>query len=186
MKQKIFFAASLLLMMNVSGQQKNKIKFHCIDNVGMLKGATDASFQFQTINGAVYKTVFVGIGAGIEKYYKKTIPVFLDLRKHFGNGKLSPFMYADIGANFPWAKDNWDDSWWQKGEFSKGLYFDAGVGYSVKIFNWTSLLLSLGYSQKQLNEEKYLYPGVDILPYPSPDQYKYTLRRISLKIGLSF
>lgn len=186
MKQKLFLAASLLLMMNVWAQQKSKVKFQCIDNAGVLKGASDASYQVQTINGILYKTIFIGVGAGIEDYYKKTIPVFLDLRKSFGSGKISPFIYADIGANYPWEKDNWEGDWWKKGEFSKGLYFDAGLGYSIKIFNWTSLLLSLGYSQKQLNEEKYLYPGIDILPYPEPDHYKYTLRRISLKIGFSF
>jgi hypothetical protein len=186
MKQKIFLAVSLLLMMNVLGQQKSKIKFHSINNAGVIVGGSDEALQLQTINGIKYKTYSAGIGIGLDDYYRKTIPLFLDLRKNLKDKKTSFFIYGDIGINFPWKKDDAENTWWSKGQFSKGLFFDAGLGYSLKICNWTSLLFSLGYSDKQLNEEKNLYPGIDIMPYPEPEQYKYTFRRINLKIGLSF
>ena len=64
-------------------QQSKKIKFHSINNIGLLKGQVDDVLQLQTINGIKYKSFFGGVGIGLDNYYFKTIPLFVDLRKCF-------------------------------------------------------------------------------------------------------
>lgn len=193
MKQKIFLAAGLLLMINVMGQQKPSFKFHSITNVGVLTGANNAALQLQTINGVQYKTFFGGAGVGLDNYYFRTIPLFIDLRKNFLEKRLTPFAYVDLGSTIPWDRAKVES--WSTSYYRSGLFYDMGLGYSIPIKGRFGLNVSAGYSQKVSNEtsETSRWMWSDYIPLtggmPSTKDttyYKYTLRRISLKIGFSF
>lgn len=195
MKKQILLVASLLLVMNVIGQQNGRIKFFSINNAGLVIGKNDNNLQLQTINGIKYKTYSAGIGAGLDNYYFKTVPLFIDLRKNIFEEKFTPFVYADFGASIPWDRAKVEP--WTTSYYSSGFFYDMGVGYSIPIKGKLAINISAGYSQKVLNEarESTSWMWIDYVPvggisspasYKDTVDYKYQLRRISLKVGFSF
>lgn len=194
MKYKIVLTITVLLLItNVLKAQLSKFKFHSINNVGLLEGGSDESLQLQTINGASYNGFFAGLGVGLDYYYLKSIPLFVDLRKNFSQRRKTPFLYFDLGAVFPWDRNT--TTQWSSGQYKTGFLYDAGVGYSFPIKGRFSMNLSTGYSQrllKEVNQTSRWYFLTDDLPFaPAPSTkdtayYKYNFHRFSFKIGLSF
>jgi hypothetical protein len=199
MKKKLFFTSVLLMQLFVTrSQESKKPVFRSINLAGVVTGASGDAFQLQTINGVYYKTFSAGIGVGIDNYngidmqdYKlKTIPLFADLRKNLLRRKSTPFVYLDLGWNLPWERNvSLDD--WSRAHYRAGLYYDAGLGYSLHVRGRFSLLLSAGYSQKEQHATLYYrYSVWDIMPSPTSSEtqqhYDYTFRRFSLKAGISF
>ena len=183
MKSKLFFLAAILLFqLNSKAQPNSGLKFTTISQAGLLAGGSNNDWQLQMVNGLSYKTFYAGIGLGIDNYYFKTIPFFIATRKNILKQKQTPFVYADIGTNFPWNK-NATSSPWQKGELNNGLYFDAGIGYSWPLVKNLALLVSAGYSEKYMHETK---TYVWITENSLPEYYDYTFRRLTIKAGLSF
>jgi hypothetical protein len=169
--------------------QKQQIKFSGINQFGILTGKSDQTYQLQTINGVRYKTWFAGVGAGLEEYYRKTIPVFIDLRRYLFSGKATPFAYADLGFSFPYEKN--EEAEWQRSEYKKGLYYDLGVGYSIPLKGSLAFNFSAGYCHKELHESRYYRSFWDFPPYDQSAwnkdaDYDFTFRRISIKAALQF
>ena len=192
--KKIFIIVGVLTVASsMYAQQKdgntNKTSFHFsgIAQVGLLQGQGPSAFQAQSISGIRYKTWFAGAGIGIDNYMLRTIPLFLDLRKNILNKESSPYVFTDIGLGFPWLRKDQENLHFNS-DFSNGLYYNAGLGYSISIAKRKALLLSTAFSLKQLREKRYGYiPWCENncqLSLVGTD--KYTLRRISLAIGLSF
>ena len=165
--------------------QNHKIKFSSINTAGWLKGETRSVAQFQTVNGVRYSTFFAGIGVAADPYYFKTVPLFVDLRKNLFNKNRTPFVYLDAGTNLPLDKSKnygWMMLWMS--EYDAGMYYDVGLGYIFKLVKQIKVLLSAGYSEKQITETQYYLsdPG----PNSKPTILDYRFRRISLKAGIQF
>ncbi|HLF46143.1 MAG TPA: hypothetical protein VI548_06940, partial [Chitinophagaceae bacterium] len=118
-----------------------------------------------------------------------TVPLFADLRYEFGRKKNNFFAYADAGINFSWIQDHFIDnpSIWNgntSNSFKNGTYNDIGLGYNVKMKKENALVLSLGYSYKNLKEtESYIdWRTSELLKREN----NYNLRRIMLKVGWQF
>lgn len=179
-------------MLNAIGQQKDKIKFHSINSAGVIVGNHNQAFQLQSINGIKHKTYSAGIGVGLDDYYFKTVPLFIDLRKELLEKKLTPFVYVDLGAGIPWDRAKIET--WTTSYYKSGLLYEMGVGYSIPVKGRFAFNFSVGYSEKILNEtrETSSWIWTDYMPGFAPSSYKdtadyrYTFRRISLKIGFSF
>lgn len=193
MKRSFFLACCLCAGIQVSGQQKQSAAqwvFHSVNNIGLLEGEAGSSFQIQTINGAQYKSWFGGIGLGLDYYRYRTIPLFLDIRKEFGNGSNKLFLYSDMGVNFCWLTDNQKMNYYLDDQFKNGMYADFGAGYKIGLgkSDHDHLLLSLGYSFKKLKETydapEYFYPPA--AGPASKDEINYSLNRLSIKIGWEF
>ena len=155
MKPVLFLIAALCLSGTVSAQQKTvsgNWQFHSINNVGLLEGQTGSAFQLQSINGMQYKSWYGGIGLGLDFYRYRTIPLFIDFRKEFGNSVNKFFAYADGGVNFCWLTDNEKNMYLMDDHFDTGFYTDLGMGYKMGIGKTNHLLLSIGYSLKKLKE----------------------------------
>ncbi len=58
--------------------QKSKVKFNSLNMFGVAAGESRPSGLFQTVNGVRYKNWFAGIGAGLDYYSYRTIPVFFE------------------------------------------------------------------------------------------------------------
>lgn len=163
--------------------------FHSVNQVGVLEGESGSAFQLQTINGVQYKKWFVGMGTGLDYYSFRTIPLFADLRWHILNNKKTPFIYADAGTNFVWAKGNREAGWY-KSDYKNAFYGDAGIGYSIIFKKGTAFTISAGYTQKNFRENRTGYGPVVIDVYPPPppysEKFNYKLRRLSIKAGLIF
>ncbi|MDQ3683553.1 MAG: hypothetical protein M3352_10865 [Bacteroidota bacterium] len=192
MKQIFIIALSMVLLSTISSAQKTgnekRISFRSINQVGILAGSSDAALQLQTINGIKNKTLFMGLGLGLDNYYVRSVPVFLDVRKDIFNKRITPFIYADGGYHFPWSsKKDEDVAWW--GEKRKGgLYYELGIGYKTPVFKKMQLLFSAGYSYKHLSETVNSMPWLSIWlpPREAYEKYEYSFRRIAIKAGLSF
>ncbi|HJW15549.1 MAG TPA: hypothetical protein VJ499_00425 [Flavisolibacter sp.] len=179
---------ALLLCFQLYAQ--NKVQFQTLNQVGFIKGHNNDALQYQSINGIRYNGYSIGIGVGVDHYYYRTVPVFGELRKELFHKRETPFIYADVGSSLPWIKGVFTNPW-QRIEYKKGSFYEAGVGYKVPVSGRLSMSFSIGYSQKSLHEINYTRVYRDFPPYESdtwgnPMYYDYTFRRISVKVGLGF
>ncbi len=166
--------------------QDGKVKFHSIENGGVIIGESEANAVFQTVNGISVHDWFLGVGVGVDYYQYKTLPLFFDARNFFGKNHKW-FLYGNLGYDFPLH----DEPGMELGSYNYyhvkgGVYADFGIGIRTKFINKTSLLFSLGHSYKQLQ-----FKTTQIIPLCSeckPQSYYYTLGygRISFKAGLEF
>src|SRR5687768_12853612 len=124
--------------------------FSSINQLGGLYGSKGTYFQLQTINGIRYKTWFAGIGVGADYYFRKGFPVFLDIRKDIFEKRSTPFLYADAGIHLV-QKRKEKESQWYENTYSNGFYGDAGIGYKLGLGTTSGLLVSAGYSYKNVN-----------------------------------
>jgi hypothetical protein len=196
----IFFVAGLLVCITATAQSNNKgsknaksflkqLTFHSINQVGITEGQNGTSFYLQTINGVEKNFWFAGIGAAIDHYHLRTVPVFLDIRKNIFNKEKSPFIYADAGISYPWQKKE-DENMWYKTEYKNRSYYDIGLGYNLPVNKLGAFILSMGYSEKKLTQENYTYnylifSGTNYPGNPK-NQTDYKFRRISIKAGWRF
>jgi len=169
------------------GNEKH-IRYHSINQVGVLAGSSEAALQLQTINGIKCKTWFAGLGVGLDYYYARSVPVFLDVRKNIFNKGITPFIYADGGYNFPWSSKKDDDKVLWEEKTNGGLYYELGIGYKTPVSKKMQLLFSAGYSYKNLSKTVNVMPWLSMRPAPSEayEKYEYSLRRMAIKAGLSF
>lgn len=187
-----FVAVILVFQLDAITQQVEKFKFNSINQFGCVTGAFGNALQVQTINGVSYKNFYAGAGIGLDYYYIRSIPAFLDVRKTIGSKNKAPFVYVSAGYNFPWLSNGDKGMLIESRGFvtnaKAGLYYDAGIGYQVPVLKKSSLFFSAGYSTKKFSTISYSAIAIDIYPPQPPvyNQYNYTLRRISIKAGLLF
>jgi hypothetical protein len=185
--QRLFLLALVLLCVQASAQTK-AFRFQSGVQFGLLEGEGGSAFQVQTVNGFQHKTWFGGLGVGLDYYHTRTIPFFLSLRKAFGSGTKSPFVYANGGYNFPWLRDQ--DKIWVEADAEGGLFYDAGIGYQLPVMKSSALFFSAGFSQKNFSI-RHMDRWIGIWPMPpsTPPPTRvldYNLRRLSIQAGLRF
>jgi len=187
MKKLFILTVGFMICTIIARAQKDEKKscscsFQSMLQIGLLEGQGDSDFLIQSINGFQYNGWFAGIGAGIDYYRFRSIPLFVDLRKNILNKNLTPFVYADAGVHFPWVKDN--EGYYADASMSNGLYYDAGIGMNFSIRKNQGISFSAGYSYK-FAKETVSWPVYCIMP-PCP-QYKqtrsYDLNRLSMKLA---
>ena len=180
-------------------RQSSKYKFVSNVNFGILEGSADKTYgQMQFVNGIKKETWFTGIGAGVDYYgSKRSVTLFVDIKKDFRADKKTPFVYFDGGYNFSWLRDKEKITFGGFGEHNYkqdgGLFYEAGVGYKFVLKSRLALGLSAGYSYKQSKEIYTPFIWIDFPPYPNPnpsaqnaETYDYKFRRISIKLSCWF
>jgi hypothetical protein len=181
------FSLFLLFVSVFAFAQNGRYNFQTTIQGGMLEGEGGGAFQLQTINGFQHKTWFAGIGAGLDYYHVRSIPVFLNVRKALLNNEKTPFLYLNGGYHFPWLKEG--DKLWHITETSGGFYYDAGIGYQLPVMKKSSLFFTAGFSQKNYSQKGTDGVWIAIWPWPGPQQtrlYEYNLRRLSIQSGIRF
>jgi len=200
MKKYLLSVAMLVgYFLSTEGQTRKKAvnqnKFTSMLQLGILEGQADKSYgQLQLVNGIQRNAWFYGLGLGIDYYAsKRSVPLFIDIRRDFKKGNRTPFVYADGGYNFSWLRDKdkinfWDGDYKQEG----GMYYEAGLGYKFILKNKMSMGFSGGYSFKQQKEKgtRFVFNDFPRFPQPSnnarPDIYDYKFRRLCFKLNCSF
>ncbi len=180
------FAASISL----NAQKKTKISYLNTTGIGILSGQQQNSFTVQTINGVKWDKWSAGIGVALDNYANKSIPVFVDVRRSFGNAKWKPLLYADAGINFNVYSEKYPKPQFNEYSLNNGFYGGAGIGLTTSISKKKSFIITAGYSYKQFNwSEPYTMwssfrpAGVDINALV---QNTHHYRRWALIAGLSF
>ena len=186
MSKAIIVLSFLLLWLNgLTAQQHSGIKFHSLNQLGLLQGESKSAFHLQSINGLQYKDWFAGIGVGLDYYRFKSIPLFIDLRKYMGKGKNQFFLYADGGIHFVWEKE--EKNFGNPTKYKQGFYSNAGLGYKAGLKNGMAVVLNAGYAYKRVNQtqEQTICPFIGPC-YVTVDKYNYDLNRLIIQIGWMF
>ncbi len=158
---------------------QSRIKYHGLVQAGLIHGVQDPGFLLQTIQGVKYKTWALGLGAGIDDYFRNSAPLFIDLRKKIFDRPNSPFLFADFGKTVVF--DETESNMYMNSIYSGRRYYDIGVGYQWAMEKNAGFNISVGYSQKNITQTtQYTYSD------PNSEVMKYTFRRLTLKAGLSF
>lgn len=166
--------------------QKSTPAFHVNATAGLVVGANGRDVQAQILPGIKYKSWFAGVGAGLDYYYWRGVPVFVSVQKLFQK-PIPVFLYTNVGWHLPWVQDKYKTNYGHVSRFEKGLYYDAGVGWHASISRRHALQLSVGYSGKKVTDVQrslFMPPGAEERLYLN--KYVYDLRRISIKLGFQF
>jgi hypothetical protein len=171
-----------------------KLKFTSSVQVGILEGqAKNTAAQFQILNGFRKNGWLASIGAGIDYYGgKRSVPLFIDIKRDFRKGKFTPFIYLAGGYNFSWLRANEKTKFWwgsPDNEEKGGVFYDAGAGYKLSFKNNMALGFSAGYSFKQQSEIVQPNQICDVCLPSVPantETYTYQFRRISIKMHYWF
>jgi hypothetical protein len=160
----------------------------------LLNGDNFASGQITVSGGIEMKNISFGIGAGLEYYKMRTIPVFAEIRAAMGKNKKA-FAYLNAGPNFMWPLESQYSMHWlynttySRDKFTTGVYGDAGLGYTFHIEKTTDLLVSLGYSLKTIHQSYSESVYTEFPPYVLETRDRkldYSLNRIVLHVGFTF
>ena len=193
MKQllKSMFALWLVLFtLSAAAQDSTRIKerkfsFASYNSAGILLGQNNPHLSLQSVNGVQYGPWFAGAGVGLDYYYMRSIPVFIDLRRLI-IPKKNLYLYADAGVNYPYIKKPKEEETWYQSHYQQGLYLDGGIGYLFSGEKQTGFF-SIGYSTKRLREtieHTYIWgpPGMPT----QKENLRYQFNRVSIKAGLRF
>lgn len=129
-----------------TGQQVQKLE--TLVGEGTLK-TNKYVISLRNINGWFLSEQFsIGAGVGLDGYhnpknsfdYNNTFLLFADARYYFKSAASTFFAYGDLGSSI--AIDD---------DFEKGLMFNLGLGYKLKLARRTGFVASLGYNQQQIN-----------------------------------
>lgn len=182
---KFFLLAFYMLFIHSLNAQKTDsgISFSSINQAGLLTGQYSEALTIQTVNGIIKDKWFAGLGAGIDYYAQRSIPLFARIQRAFSNKSNRPFVYADAGINFRWLDR--ENVYKADYDYNPGLYYALGIGYKFKAFSSAGFLISAGYSYKQMSET---VPNYWLSTWPVQEQnivkYNYQFRRIEIKLGL--
>jgi hypothetical protein len=190
----IFLAGTISFNCFAQQNATSKFQFHSINNIGLMEGETGSVFQLQTINGFQRGSWFAGVGVGLDYYRFRSIPLFIDLRKEFGNKEDKFFVYADGGLDFYWKEDKDVKQFYIDDKFKSGFYAETGFGYKFRLNKKLFLNISAGYSYKKLTEEGSYYPynyynpndPYTLPPDAGRAKIIYNLNRLVLKVGVEF
>lgn len=188
MKQAIIFLLWLCFASMYCNSQP-KFKYSSQNYVGLLEGDYKAAFQLQTIHGVRYDNWYGALGAGLDYYMYRSVPVFVTVNKDLVFKQRTFFISGDLGKTYPWVNDNSvivfgsTDS-----KFKPGLYWAGGLGYKAFAKNKTdAFVINLGYSFKHLRQENRtggFCPDGNCIE--TTDRYDYRLNRISIRLGWQF
>lgn len=152
----------------------------------------DKGYQIQSVAGYrfLYR-YYAGIGAALDNYTIRSLPVFADLRADWFLKRQTPFTYLDLGISNPWASGK--ELKYQYGQQPDknipGWYVNAGVGQRFRSRNHNhSWEISAGYSLETLTLRY-----IQRLPSPDPGQtdiaqvndYHYTFNRLVIRLGFT-
>ena len=167
---------------------RDKPTFTTILKMGLLNGEADkAGVSLAFTNGLRYRNWFGGIGAGLDYYGLKSIPLYVEAARDFSKQTPSPFLNAAVGYNFPLRDKNYKS--WTQYKSQGGLYYALGGGYKFSLGQELALTLSAAYSFKGQKEELFNDYGRWLFEEPLPprtDTYTYKFRRLSVNIGFVF
>jgi hypothetical protein len=155
-------------------------RFHSYNTVQLLNGSNSTSVALVSVNGFQLNHFFTGIGVGYDYYFRRTAPLFAEVRYDFGNHKRKLQLFADFGANFLVDKKNGAQN------NKTGRYWSTGFDYYIPVHK-DAFTIGVGYSSKQV-----IYFGDNFLVLPVegwqnvPIKYDYLLNRIAIRCGWVF
>ena len=192
MSKRILLAVAVTLYITVCSAQPAGPgwKFRSDNYLGLASGEWGNSGLVQTVNGISKGPWFLGLGAGLDNYRFRSVPLFVSVTRDWRRF----FLHLDGGTNLPWYKRTIYPNPVNGGatsSFHPGLWWSAGLGYKWKLSAHTdkALLFSADYSVKKLTEDQTSTSICYALACqftPETYVYKYLNQVLLFKIGFMF
>ncbi len=177
----LFVIVTVDAVAQVSTKTQNRTgKFHSYNTVQLLNGSTSTSAAISSVNGFLFNRLFAGVGVGYDYYFRRTVPLFSEVRYNILGDKRKLQLFADFGANFLVDKSNGSQ------DNKTGRYWSTGFDYFIPVHK-DAFTIGLGYSSKQV-----IYFGDNFLMLPVvgwqnvPIKYDYLLNRVAIRFGWVF
>ena len=168
-------------------------RFRSDNYVGLSIGEMGSYGQGQTVNGLSAGPWFVGLGAGLDYYRFRSVPLFLSVSHDLLSGRRNAlFLILNGGVDLPWYKRDLLAYQDMSSAFRPGLYWATGLGYRWRFSEAShkALLLSATYGSGKLTERQTIKGGCYDPPTcavnSETDTYDYTNRTVHLGIGVEF
>lgn len=190
--RKIFFVLFFLIATLAFSQNKfvkEKPRFQTSAGIGFLAGEWEPSYQLQLVSGLKMNNWFIGTGLGIDDYRFRTVPVFMEARRH-GLFNTSLFAYADAGVTLPWNRELMNDEgvFSEQVKFYTGFYSETGIGYRLPSKKRLAIQFSAGYSFRTM-KEKVITPMLWSSTWPTPNSeimYHHRFHLVTARAAVSF
>jgi len=168
-------------------------RFRSDSYVGLSIGQMGSYGQGQTAGGLSRGPWFVGLGAGLDYYRYRNVPLFLSVTRDLLTDKRSGlFLILDGGVDLPWYKTKPYAYQDMSSSFSAGPYWATGLGYRWR-FSETSrkaLLFSATYGMKKLTEHQTIKGSCYDPPACTLNSdtytFEYTDRTVRVGVGVEF
>ena len=156
--RKAFAIGVLCFVFAGRGLAQHRFQFRSTEWLGLSTGQLGGAGAIQTVNGLAWGPWFAGVGAGVDYYRFRSVPLFFSVTRDIALGKHDwLYLYADGGKNAPWygASSNQQDGV-RTGNFGGGAYWSGGVGYLWGLRGHTdkAVLISAGYTLKKQSEDR--------------------------------
>jgi len=160
---------------------------------GLSIGQMGSYGQVQTVNGLTRGPWFVGLGAGLDYYRFRNVPLFLSAtRDLLANQRSALFLILDGGVDLPLYKRPSQAYLDLTSSFRAGPYWRTGLGYRWRFSEagHRALLFSATYGESRLTERQttngrcYDYPACTITS--ETDTFDYTNRTMQVGVGVEF
>jgi hypothetical protein len=197
---RIYYLA-LFIIITVTGlaqtekPEGSKWKYAGTASGGLILGAQEPSYMMQTVQGIKKGRWMLGIGAGLDDYMVRTIPIVAHGEYHLKSAaKANPFVYAQVGPAIASPDGEWNAKIGDVNvfEFETGWLAESGFGYRFPLGKNVKGFTSFGYSFKQAryNEVQSWWIGPPIWPPPQIDenriQQKMNMFRANIRFGLEW
>jgi hypothetical protein len=156
---------------------------------GITKGSNPVNGFLFTTQGIAYNQYTLSIGSGLDFYSFRSIPLFVDLKRSFGNNAVEPFVQAAAGVNF--TSSNSKDvkmiyQFSQGGHFDNGFFAKAGAGIIFRAQKKLRILLLGGYNYKTFSYKYQPFTGTPWMWQVVPVKDVYNFNRWYFGAGISW
>lgn len=194
MKKRIHLAVVCTLLGTTVCFGQPAWKFRSDNHLGLVAGELGSYGRAQTINGLYKGPWFLGLGAGLDYYRFRSVPLFLSVTRGLPafSRKSGLFVHLDGGIDLPWYDRPRTLYEWTSSTFHSGSYWSAGLGYRWRLSDQSdkALLLSASYSMKKLREDQTIQLGCANPPncdvHTQTYVYEYLNRTFLLAVGIRF
>ncbi len=147
--------------------------------VGNGNNNKQAPFSLMMTNSYLFANrISLGGGFGLEFFEESMLPVYLDLKYHFNNRKISPYTSLKTGYSFSLDKKRTSDDYWNYEQKCLGGYLvNAEMGMTINLQSYNALIFSFGYRHQLLSY---------IQDYPYEIKTGQYYNRFSIRFGFVF
>jgi hypothetical protein len=162
---------------------------------GALWGGYEFTGDIRLQGGVKTNGWLIGAGAAYDPYRYKTMPVYVQGRKMFTQGRIKPFILASIGANLEMEKDQeqpvesapvWGRWIPPAYQYSNGVYAEGGLGLAFRTKKRIGFNLSLSYTYKSMEETYNVNTWTGVANENTLVENKYMMNRLAFRVGFRF
>ena len=184
---------TLILSTPVSGQ--SNWKPWVVAEGGALWGGYEFTGDLRLQGGVKTNGWLIGAGVAYDPYRYRTMPVYVQGRKMFTQGRIKPFVLASIGASLEMEKDQeqpiestpvWGRWIVPAYQYSNGMYAEGGLGLAFRAKKRIGFNLSLSYTYKSIEESYNDITWTGVAAESSTATNKYMMNRLALRVGFQF